>query len=177
MAFSTGARLTAKTPAVVLCMAFAILVVASAGSALATTAIHFQPESLTVLEGQLGHHEVHALTFHEATGTGHIHASLNDGRRVTVVYSTSEQARLLALARADGTPVAVAAVKPKHATTTVHHKLRYIAGGILVVVIIVVVGVLLIDRRRKLGEGAEGHAAEGHDAEGAPGQSPPSDPT
>jgi hypothetical protein len=171
MAFSTGARLTAKTAAVVLCMACAILALASASSALAATAIHFQPESLTVLEGQLGHHEVHALTFHEATGTGHIHASLNDGRHVTVVYSTSEQARLLALARADGTPVAVAAVKPKPAKTTVHHKLRYIAGGILVVVIIVVVGVLFVDRRRKLGEGAEGHGAEG-----APGQSPPSDP-
>ena len=111
------------------------------------------------------------MTFHEATGTGHIHASLNDGRHVTVVYSTSEQARLLALARADGTPVAVAAVKPKAAKTTVHHKLRYVAGAILVVVIIVVVGVLLIDRRRKLRESGDSHAAES-----APVQSPPSDP-
>jgi hypothetical protein len=141
----------------------------TAATALAASAVHFQSESLTALEGQLGHREVHALAFHPATGTGHIHASLNDGRHMTVVYSTSEQAQLIARARADGARVAIATVKPKAAKAPVHHKLRYIAGGILLVVIIVVAAVLLIDRRRKLGEGGGDRVADGAAAPSPPG--------
>jgi hypothetical protein len=121
-------------------------------SASAATVIHFQPESVSALNVQLHHHEVHALTFHPTPAPGHVHVSLNDGRHLTVVYTASEEAQLVALAHADGTPVAVAVAKPKAAAKPVHHTLRYVAGGILVVVIIVVAAVLLVDRRRKLGE-------------------------
>ncbi|MGO8904057.1 MAG: hypothetical protein ACLQMH_00360 [Solirubrobacteraceae bacterium] len=143
---------------------------------LAATAIHFEPESLPALKGQLAHHEVHALTFHPAATEGHIHVSMNDGRHFTVVYSTSEQAALVALGRSDGARVLIAAAKPKAAAKPAHHKLRYIAAGILVVVIIVVAAVLLVDRRRKLGEaGEDDRAADGASVSPAAGeQSTPS---
>lgn len=172
MIFSMRTPLIAKTVTTVVCLTSAALALSGTTIALAASAIHFQAEGLPVLEGQLGHHEVHALTFHPATGTGHIHASLNDGRHVTVLYATSEQARLAALARTDGTPVAIAAAKPKAVKTPVHHKLRYIAAGILVVVVVVVAVVLLVDRRRRLGE----HGVDGA-AESAPVPSSPSEPT
>jgi len=130
----------------------AVLLLAMAASASATTVIHFQPESSSALTVQLHHHEVHALTFHPAPVPGHVHVSLNDGRHMTVVYAASEEAQFVALARADGTPVAVAVAKPKAAAKPAHHTLRYVAGGILVLVIIVVAAVLLVDRRRKLSE-------------------------
>jgi len=129
-------------------------------NALAATAVHYQAESLPALKEQLARHEVHAVSFHPGTPQGHIHASMNDGRHLTVLYATSEQAALVALARADGTPVAIAKAKPKAAAKPAH-KLRYIAGGIVVLVIIVVAAVLLVDRRRKLGEeGSDGGSAE-----------------
>jgi hypothetical protein len=137
-------------------LAVALAATLSAAGASATTVIHFQPESVSTLNVQLHHHEVHALTFHPTPAPGHVHVSLNDGRHVTVVYNASEEAQLLALAHADGTPVAVAVAKPKAATKSVHHTLRYVAGGILVLVIIVVAAVLLVDRRRKLGEEGDG---------------------
>jgi hypothetical protein len=131
-----------------------ILTLALATSASAATVIHFQPESSSALKTQLRHHEVHALTFHPTPAPGHVHVSLNDGRHMTVVYPTSEEAQFVALARADGTPVAVAVAKPKAAAKPAHHTLRYVAGGILVLVIVVVAAVLLVDRRRKLSEEA-----------------------
>jgi hypothetical protein len=137
--------------------------------------IHFQSETLTTLEAQLGHHEVRALSFHPGAAgaaTGHIHASLKDGRHMTVLYPTSEQAQLIALARTDATRVTIAKAKPKAVKPAVHHKLRYIAGGILIVVIVVVVAVLLIDRRRKLGEGGVDRVADS-----VPPASSPPDPT
>jgi hypothetical protein len=137
----------------------AFLTVALATSALAAAVIHFEREGLPALIVQLGKHEVHALTFHPAPAPGHVHVSMNDGRHFTVVYTPSEQARLIAMARADGTRVTVATVKPKAAAKPVHHTLRYIAGGIVVVVIVVVVAVLLVDRRRKLGEQDQGTPA------------------
>jgi hypothetical protein len=130
----------------------AVLTLVMTASANAATVIHFQPESTSALTVQLHHHEVHALTFHPAPVPGHVHVSLNDGRHFTVVYSASEEAQFVALARADGTPVAVAVAKPKAAAKPAHHTLRYVAGGILVLVIVVVAAVLLVDRRRKLGE-------------------------
>jgi hypothetical protein len=139
-----------KLPRVVLVAAVCML--AMAASASAATVIHFQPESASALKVQLHHHEVHALTIHPTPAPGHVHVSLNNGQHFTVVYSASEQTQLVALARADGTPVAVSVSKPKAAAKPVHHTLRYVAGGILVLVIIVVAAVLLVDRRRKLGE-------------------------
>ncbi len=145
---------------------------AMSASALGATAIHFEPESVAALEGQLHHGQVHAISVHPAAGTGHIHVSLNDGRHMTVAYASSEEAHLLAIARADGTPVAVAKAKTKRATKAAPHKLRYIAAGILVIVIIVVAAVLLIDRRRKLGEDGEDEAAEGGSVPSATGETP-----
>jgi hypothetical protein len=134
---------------------------AMSATALAATAIHFEPESLPALEGQLHHGQVHALSFHPSATTGHIHVSLNDGKHMTVAYVNSEQAHVIALANAAGTPVVIAQAKPKAAAKPVHHKLRYIAGGILVLVVIVVLAVLLIDRRRKLGEAGGDGAGDG----------------
>ena len=135
----------------VLAAVLTLMMTASAG---ATTVIHFQPESTSALTVQLHHHEVHALTFHPTPAPGHVHVSLSNGQHMTVVYAAGEEAQFVALARADGTPVAVAVAKPKAAAKPAHHTLRYVAGGILVLVIIVVAAVLLVDRRRKLSEGA-----------------------
>ena len=146
-----------RTSAVsVLCLLGASMVIAA--TALGATPIHFEPESLTALEGQLHHGQVHALSIHPAATTGHIHVSLNDGRHMTVPFATTDQAHLIALAGASGTPVVVAKAKPK--AKAAKHKLRYIAAGILVIVIIVVAGVLLVDRRRKLGEAGGDEAAD-----------------
>ena len=136
----------------------AFLTLAVAASASAATTIHFQSENLSALKVQLGHHEVHALTFHPSPSPGHIHVSMNDGRHFTVIYTSGEQAQLVALAHASGARYAVATVKTKPAAKATHHTLRYIAGGIVIVVIVVVVSVLLVDRRRKLGEGEPGAA-------------------
>jgi hypothetical protein len=137
---------------VIALLAAALILALGAVSASAATVIHFQPESTSALTVQLHHHEVHALTFHPTPAPGHVHVSLNNGQHFTVVYPAAEETKLVALARADGTPVAVAVAKPKAAAKPVHHTLRYVAGGILVLVIIVVAAVLLVDRRRKLSE-------------------------
>ena len=123
-------------------LAAVLMMALSAVTASAATVVHFQPESTSALTVQLHHHEVHALTFHPTPAPGHVHVSLNDGRHFTVVYSASEEAQFVALARADGTPVAVAVAKPKAAAKPAHHTLRYVAGGILVLVIVVVAAVL-----------------------------------
>jgi hypothetical protein len=165
------APLIGRTAFSVACLALVCLTLPATG--LAATAIHFQSESLTALEGQVAHHEVRAFSFHPGTGgTGHIHASLNDGRHMTVIYATSEQPQLIAKARAEGIRVTIAKAKVKAAKPAVHHKLRYIAAGILVVVIVVVAAVLLVDRRRKLGEAGGDRVAES-----APAPSSPGDPT
>ncbi len=145
------------------CLTLALLATTASASGESTAVIHFQSETLPALKAQLGKHEVHALTFHPTPAPGHIHASMNDGKHYTVVYNASEQTHLIALASADGTPYAVATVKPKPAAKT-HHTLRYIAAGIVIVVIIVVAAVLLVDRRRKLGEGAGETPAPGDSA-------------
>jgi cytochrome bd-type quinol oxidase subunit 1 len=145
---------------------------AISSTAVGATVIHFEPESVAALEGQLHHAQVHALSVHPAAGTGHIHVSLNDGRHMTVAYASAEEAHLLAIARADGTPVVIAKAKAKQATKAAHHKLRYIAAGILVIVIIVVAAVLLIDRRRKLGEAGGDEASEGPSVPSSQGETP-----
>jgi hypothetical protein len=131
----------------------AALTLALAAPAAATGTIHFQRESVPAFEQQLRRGEVHAATFHQQAGAGHLHLSMNDGRHFTVAYASSEEPKLAAQARARGVPVALAVAVPKKATA-VHHTLRYIAGGILIVVILVVAAVLLVDRRRKLNEEA-----------------------
>ena len=138
-------RLTRAVRIALLSVLLTLVVVASAGAA---SAIHFQSENLSALKAQLGHREVHAVTFHPVPAPGHAHVSMNDGRHYTAVYAAGEQGQLVALARRDGARVTVATAKSKAATT--HHTLRYVAGGILIVVIVVVTAVLLVDRRRKL---------------------------
>lgn len=133
----------------------ATLPAASAGAA----TVHFQKESLQAYEGELHKGEVHAVTFHPGTGTGHLHVSLNNGGHMTVAYAASEQGKLVAQAQAANARIKVAAVKAKK-PAAVHHKLRYIAGGILIVVILAVLGVLLIGRRRTLAEGDQGPRGE-----------------
>ncbi len=123
--------------------------------------VHFQKESLQAYVGQLHRGEVHALTFHPGTTTGHLHISLNNGGHMTVTYATSEQPELVAAARAANARVQVAALKTKK-TAAVKHKLRYILGGILIVVIIVVLIVLLIGRRRAMMD--DGPAPSGESA-------------
>ena len=183
MSRSPRARLAIKLVLVVGSVACAAI----GPPALAASAVHYEHEELPAFEAQLHHGEVHAVAFHPGSGTGHIHVSLNDGRHMTVLYSESEQAHLIALTRADHAPVVIATAKSKAASKPVHHKLRYIAGGILIVVIVVVAAVLLIDRRRKLGEagpteagpsgaGDSGAGDGGADA-GAPASSSPGDPS
>ncbi len=154
------------------CVLATCLAISATAFGATATVIHFEPETVAALEAQLHHAQVHHLSVHQAGGTGHIHVSLNDGRHFTVAYASAEQAHLLAIARADGTPVTIAKAKAKK-TAAAHHKLRYIAAGILVLVIIVVAAVLLIDRRRKLGEEAgEDGPSEGAGAPSAPGETP-----
>jgi hypothetical protein len=126
----------------------------------AATVIHFQKESMAAYEAQLHKGEVHALTFHPGTPTGHLHISMSSGAHFTVAYSLSEQGKLVARAQADHARVQIAAVVVKK-TAPVKHKLRYIAGGILIVVIIVVLMVLLIGRRRALAEEGSPPSGEG----------------
>jgi hypothetical protein len=141
---------------VALCAALGALVLAlPAGAA---TVIHFQQETLPAYEAQLHKGEVHALTFHPGTTTGHLHISMDNGTHYTVAYTTSEQGKLVAQAQADHARVQIATVTVKKAAPA-KHKLRYIAGGILIVVIVVVLIVLLIGRRRALAE--EGPRASG----------------
>jgi hypothetical protein len=132
-----------------LCLMLLALVLAVPASA---ATAHFEKESLRAYEGQLHHGEVHAVTFHPGTGTGHLHISLNNGGHMTVAYASGEQAKLVAQAQAAKARVKVATAKAKK-TAAVKHKLRYIAGGILIVVILVVLVVLLIGRRRALADG------------------------
>lgn len=162
MRSARAAHIALASAALAFLAALLLALAPSAGAAGTTTVIHFTPESLAALEGQLHKHEVHALTFHPTPEPGHVHVSMNDGTHYTVVYSgAAEQEHLIAVGRADGSSVTVATVKAKTKTAT-HHKLRYIAAGILIVVIVIVAAVLLIDRRRKLreetGEGASGTA-------------------
>jgi hypothetical protein len=129
----------------------AVAIAAPAGAA---TAIHFQPESVQAYEVQLHKGEVHALTFHPGTPTGHLHISMNNGTHYTVAYASGEQPKLVAQAEAAHARVQIAAAVAVKKTAPVKHKLRYIAGGILIVVIVIVLIVLLIGRRRAIAEEA-----------------------
>ena len=147
---------------VVLAAACALLVAAViAVPAGAATVVHFQQEGLQAYVVQLHKGEVHALTFHPGTPTGHLHISMDNGRHYTVAYTSSEQGKLVAEAQANHARVQIASVQVKK-TAPVKHKLRYIAGGILILVIIVVLIVLLIGRRRALAE--EGPRTTGESA-------------
>jgi hypothetical protein len=141
-------RADAALVAACLALAAAVLAV-PAGAA----TVHFEKESMQAYEVQLHHGQVHALTFHSGTPTGHLHISLNNGGHLTVAYPSADQARLVAQAQAANARVKIATAVNKK-TAAVKHKLRYIAGGVLVVVIVVVLIVLLIGRRRAVaGEG------------------------
>jgi hypothetical protein len=138
----------------VLCTALMALLAAAPALA---AAIHFEREGLKSYEVQLHKGEVHALTFHPASGggtVGHLHISLNDGEHMSVTYAAGEQGKLIAQAQAANARVKLATATTKK-TTPAKHKLRYIAGGILIVVIVVVLIVLLVGRRRAVaGEGS-----------------------
>jgi hypothetical protein len=139
------------------CLALeAVVLAVPAGAA---TVIHFQKESIPAYEVQLRHGEVHALTFHPGTPTGHLHISLNNGGHMTVAYPTAEQGKLVAQAQAANARVQIATVKVAK-TAPVKHKLRYIAAGILIVVIVVVLVVLLIGRRRTFPEDGQEPSGE-----------------
>jgi hypothetical protein len=138
-------RLTRHRNLASIAACLALTAAALAGPALAVT---FQKESVQAYEGELHKGEVHAVTFHPGSPTGHLHISLNNGGHMTVAYASAEQAKLEAAARAANTRVKVASVTAKSKAAPVKHKLRYIVGGVLIVVIIVVLVVLLIGRRR-----------------------------
>ena len=142
---TSSRRLNAALASICLALA-AVVLAAPAGAA---TTVHFQKESLSAYEGQLRRGEIHAVVFHPASPTGHLHISLNNHLHFTAVYASSEQGRLVAEAEAAHARLDVLPVAAKPA---VKHKLRYIAGGILIVVIVVVLVVLLIGRRRALAE-------------------------
>lgn len=151
------ARIRART----LCATLALcgcLVALAVPAALAAGPVYFQHESYQTFLGQLRHSEVHAVEFH--TQALKIHADLNNGKHVTLVYPSGAQTQITALAHAHGAAVAVAVAVVSHKPA--HHKLRYIAGGVLIVVILVVLVVLLVGRRRgivELGEDASSSAA------------------
>jgi hypothetical protein len=139
------------------CAALVLLSLAAA-PALAT---HFQPESYQELLAQLRHREVVAVVLH--TQGYKAHASLSDGGHFTVTYTPAEVPQLTAATRAGGSSFTIATAKPK--STTVHHKLRYIAGGVLIVVILVVLVVLLLGRRRAI---VEEDSSQGGEAASTP---------
>lgn len=147
-------RLSVALTAMCLTLAATVLAV-PAGAA----AVHFQKESLQAYEGELHHGEVHAVTFHPGSTTGHLHISLNNGGHMTVAYAASQQGTLVAQAQAANARVKIATLTTKK-TAAVHHKLRYIAGGILIVVIIFVLVVLLIGRRRAVADQGPGRSGE-----------------
>jgi hypothetical protein len=132
--------------------AASLLLGLAAAPALAT---HFQLEGYQELLGQLHRREIVALVLHP-TGPK-VHASARDGQHFTVIYTPAEVPLLHAASLAGGSSFTIATATPK--STTVHHKLRYIAGGILIVVIVVVMVVLLIGRRRALEEEGAGDEA------------------
>jgi hypothetical protein len=135
--------ITRRAP-LVACGALALLALLAA-PALAT---NFQPESYAELLAQLHRREIVAVVLHP-TGPK-AHASARSGQHYTVAYTPAEVAPLRVAALTGGSSFTIATSKPK--STTVHHKLRYIAGGVLIVVIVVVLVVLLIGRRRALEE-------------------------
>lgn len=143
----------------------ALLALAATAPALAA-GIHFERESLKSYEAQLHKGEVHALTFHPATGggtVGHLHISLNNGEHMSVTYASGEQGKLVAQAQAANARVKVATTTAKKAAP-VKHKLRYIAGGILIVAIVVVLIVLLVGRRRAVAGEGRPEASSGESA-------------
>jgi hypothetical protein len=144
-------------------MVLALLSIAVAGPAFAASGVHFQRESYQELLAQLHNREVVAVVLHPQGYRAH--ASLADGRHVTVTYTPAGESRLAAATHAGGASFAIAT--STRTSTAVHHKLRYIAGGVLIVVILVVLVVLLIGRRRELGE-ADGGSSQAGEAPSPP---------
>ena len=131
----------------------AALTLAWAAAASAATVIHFQSESDVRADGAAAPSRSPRADLPPDARTG---ARARVAERREALHrrlpAAAEEAKFVALARADGTPVAVAVAKPKAAAKPAHHTLRYVAAGILVLVIVVVAAVLLVDRRRKLNE-------------------------
>ena len=128
-------------------MAVALLVCAFviAPTATAPAATPLPQESLTIFEGQLNGHQVSAVTLHTKTHT--FHASLTDGRRLSIAFPASQQQRLEGEIRAQGIAVQVA-----KAQSPPSHKRRYIVGGAVIVAIVLGIAIWLLMRRRRLRE-------------------------
>lgn len=136
-------------------IASALALSAPAGAGAAAT-VHFTPETLATLQGQIKGGQVQAAAFNKKAHT--VHITLKDGRHVIASYPSHNEPQLAAQLTAKGATVQIKKVKIKKKPA--HHKLRYIAGGILVALIAVVAIVLGLNRRRE-GEAAGGAAAAG----------------
>jgi hypothetical protein len=151
MSRPTTAQRTAKTVAIALCLAYAMLsatVLAASASAATVTYEHVGEKTF---EQELAAGQIASATINRRVRS--VRLTLKDGRHVLVRYPAHQESRVSAQLKARGVTVAI--LTKSQATTEakkqpVHHKLRYIAGGILIAVIVVVAAVLLIDRRRKL---------------------------
>lgn len=107
-------------------------------------------ESVAVFEGQLKGHQVTAIRLHPKAHSFRV--TLTDGNKATVVFSASEQQRLLGEAKAHGITVKVTKVQQPS------HKRRdlVIGAAIVVVVLAVAVGGWLYVRRRRMREEEHG---------------------
>ncbi len=100
-------------------------------------------ESVTAFEGQLKGHQVHAVTLH--TKAHKLRVTLKDGGKVSVVFSASQQQRLLEDIRARGITVKTTTARPPS------HTRRYLAIGVAVVLVIALAaGAWLFARRRRI---------------------------
>lgn len=138
--------LTRPRAGAVVAMLACVCALASTATALAARPL--PQESLAIFEGQLNGHRVSGVTLHTEAHT--FHASLKDGRKVSVVFPTSEQQRLEGDIRARGITVKVAKAQSPS------HKLRYIVGAVAILVIVLAVVGLLYVRRRRMREDEQG---------------------
>jgi ATP-dependent Zn protease len=116
---------------------------ALSGSMQAIAAEQTAQESVTVFEGQLHGHQVHAVTLH--TKAHKLRVTLKDGSKVSVVFPASDQQRLLEDVRSRGITVKMTTAQPPS------HTRRYLAIGVAVVLIIVLAaGAWLFMRRRRM---------------------------
>ena len=137
---TTRAALLAAALAVsVLGVAYAAAV-PDAFAASSEASAHFTLESVQVYEKQLAGGQIKVARFNPKKHS--LHLTLNDGRKVRIVYAPHQQGKYAAALKAAGVSVP--------ATKSPSHKRRYIIGGVAVVVLIlIVVGVVLVIRRKR----------------------------
>jgi Flp pilus assembly protein TadB len=123
-----------------------VKVTVSTATALPTTSISYEEESLEAFEAQLRAGQIRRAEFNRVAH--HLHLVLANGRYMLVDYPGHEQHGLQARILAAGVPVTIE-YTPAAKAKPVHHTLRYVAAALLVVVLILL-AVLLILRRRRL---------------------------